>query len=179
VRALIGSEGTDQLTSIEVMAFVDGQFEDGVFVPKFPDNTPPVATPDSAVVPEDSQVEINVLADDNDPDGDPISIVAIGNPSHGTVKLLSGGSVLYVPLANFHGTDSFSYRIADDKHGKTCGAVTVTPQPVIELGRYLVGEAGLYVCEVVSTARSRAARCSWSALAACITTSRHPGTSGR
>jgi diaminopimelate decarboxylase len=97
------------------------------------------------------------VANDNDPDGDPISIVAIGDPSHGTVKLLSGGSVLYVPRANFHGTDSFSYRIADDKHGKTCGAVTVTvtPQPVIELGRYLVGEAGLYVCEVVDRKISR------------------------
>jgi len=131
VRALVGSEGTDQLTSIEVMAFVDGQFEDGVFVPKYPDNTPPVATPDSAVMLEDSQVEINVLANDYDPDGDPISIVAIGNPSHGTVKLLSGGSVLYVPRADFHGTDTFSYRIADDKYGKTYGAVTVTvtPQP--------------------------------------------------
>ena len=119
VRALIGSEGTDQLTSVEVMTFADGQFEDGTFVPKYPDNRPPVATADSAVVPEDSQVEINLLANDYDPDSDPFSIVAIGSPSHGTVKPLAGGAVLYVPRADFHGTDTFTYRIADDKYGKS------------------------------------------------------------
>ncbi len=131
VRALVGSEGTDQLTSIEIIPFADGQFEDGTFVPKYPDNHPPVATPDPALVPEDGQVEINLLANDFDPDSDPFSIVAIGNPSHGTVKQLAGGAVLYVPQANYHGTDTFSYRIADDKYGKTYGAVTVTvtPQP--------------------------------------------------
>jgi len=137
VRALAGSEGTDQLTGVEVMAFADGQFEDGTFIPKYPDNTPPVATPDSAVVPEDSQVEINLLVNDFDPDSDPIGIVAIGNPSHGTVKALATGSVLYAPRADFHGTDTFSYRIADDKYGKTYGAVTVTvtPQPDSPIAR--------------------------------------------
>jgi len=131
VRALVGSEGTDQLSSIEVVAFADGQFEDGVFVPRYPDNTPPVAMPDSAVVPEDGQVEINLLANDSDPDSDPISVLSIGSASHGTVKPLAGGAVLYTPRADFNGADSFTYRIGDDKYGKTYGTVTVTvtPQP--------------------------------------------------
>jgi hypothetical protein len=137
VRALVGSEGTDQLTSIEVMAFVDGGFEYRVFVPKFPDNTPPVATPDSAVVPEDSQIEINVLAP---PPPRRQRLRSRRRPDQHRRdrqsvawhrKTVCGGAVLYVPRADFHGTDTFSYRIADDKYGKTYGEVTVTvsPQP--------------------------------------------------
>ena len=49
---------------------------------------------------------------------------------------------------------------------------------VIELGRYIVGEAGVYVTRVVDR-RCRAARPSWSSTAACTTSSRPPATSAR
>jgi Ca2+-binding RTX toxin-like protein len=131
VRTLVGTEGTDQLTNIEVVAFVDGHFENDSFFPKYPDNRAPIASADSAVVPEDGSVEINVLANDFDPDGDPISIVAVSEATHGTVLQKTGGALLYTPRSDFNGNDSFTYRIADDKYGKSYGkvTVTVTPQP--------------------------------------------------
>jgi Ca2+-binding RTX toxin-like protein len=131
VRALASSEGTDRLTSIEVISFADGHFESGTFFPKFPDNRAPVARPDTATVPEDSSVDILVLANDTDPDSDPITLVAVGAATHGTVVQLVGGALRYTPRANYHGSDSFDYRIADDKYGKSWGTVTisVTPQP--------------------------------------------------
>jgi Ca2+-binding RTX toxin-like protein len=131
VRALVSSEGTDRLTSIEVLSFADGTFESGTFYSKFPDNRPPLARPDTATVPEDSSVEILVLANDTDPDGDPFTLVAVGAASHGTVVQLGGGALRYTPRADYHGSDSFDYRVADDKYGKSWGTVTitVTPQP--------------------------------------------------
>jgi diaminopimelate decarboxylase len=49
---------------------------------------------------------------------------------------------------------------------------------VIELGRYLVGEAGIYVARIVDRKVSRG-RSSWSATAACTTICRHRATSAR
>jgi hypothetical protein len=109
-----------------VVTFVDGYYENSSFFPKYPDNRAPVAAADSAVVAEDGSVEINVLANDFDPDGDPISIVAVGAATHGTVLQKAGGALLYTPRTDFNGSDSFTYRIADDKYGKSYGTVTVT-----------------------------------------------------
>ena len=53
-----------------------------------------------------------------------------------------------------------------------------TAQLVIELGRYLVGEAGIYVAGS-STARFRADRCFWWSTAGCITICPRPATSAR
>jgi Ca2+-binding RTX toxin-like protein len=132
VRDLVGRDGTDQLTNIEVLAFADGHFENGTFVPLYPDNQAPVAAPDTATVPEGSSAEIDVLANDVDPDGDPFSIVSVGAASYGSVTRLASGNLLYVPRTSFHGVDSFTYRIADNKFGTASGTVTVTVTPLAD-----------------------------------------------
>jgi TolB protein len=60
-------------------------------------------------------VTINVLANDSDPESDPISISEIGTASHGTASL-EDGIVTYVPDADFVGTDEFTYTIEDDQN---------------------------------------------------------------
>ena len=47
------------------------------------------------------------------------------NPSHGTVKVLSNGNVLYSPLSNFTGKDIFSYKISDVNHLSDSTKVTI------------------------------------------------------
>ena len=95
-----------------------------------PGNRAPVAAGDSATTPENKPVSVNVLANDSDPDGDPLSIVAIGPAVHGKVVAKKNGNVSYKPNQGFTGTDSFTYTISDG-HGHTATAtvtVTVTPR---------------------------------------------------
>jgi hypothetical protein len=59
-----------------------------------------------------------LLNNDNDPDGDPLTVVAIQSPADqgGTVTLddANNGYFTYVPPAGFRGTDTFTYTIEDD-----------------------------------------------------------------
>jgi alpha-tubulin suppressor-like RCC1 family protein len=92
-------------------------------------NCPPVANPDTATVPEDGSVDIDVRANDSDPDGDTLTIDPSFpvSPAHGAVSVV-GGKVRYVPAANFCGppTDTFSYRISDGNGHQALAAVVVT-----------------------------------------------------
>src|SRR5207244_2527281 len=59
-----------------------------------------------------------LLANDSDPDGDPIHVAGYSQPAHGQVLVSSNGRVEYQADAPFVGTDSFQYRISDDAdHG--------------------------------------------------------------
>ena len=49
-----------------------------------PVNDPPLAGDDAADTPEDTPVTITVLGNDRDPDGDPLTVVEISAPAHGT-----------------------------------------------------------------------------------------------
>jgi len=50
-------------------------------------NTPPVAADDSATTPAGMPVTVNVLANDTDVDGDVLAMVAVGQPTSGTVAI--------------------------------------------------------------------------------------------
>jgi hypothetical protein len=94
-----------------------------------PSNAPPNAADDTASTLEDEAVVIDVLANDSDPDGDALSIVAVSAPAHGTAEAVAGG-VLYTPTPDYNGTDSFSYTISDGNGGEDSATVTVTVIPV-------------------------------------------------
>ena len=66
-------------------------------------NDPPTAVDDSATVVEDSAAgAIDVLANDTDVDGGPMTIVSASDPAHGTVVVTGGGTGLtYQPDANY------------------------------------------------------------------------------
>ena len=78
---------------------------------------------------EDTPVPVNVLANDSDADGDPLTVSAVTPGAHGGVAVVGGGIVIYSPDPDYHGADAFTYTI-DDGHGGTDTAtvsVTVTP----------------------------------------------------
>lgn len=81
-----------------------------------PANRLPVAADDSASTEAGRAVLIDVLGNDRDPDGDPLTIVSIDTPAHGTAELRDG-RIRYTPAAGFTGTDRFVYRISDGRDG--------------------------------------------------------------
>ncbi|WP_417362394.1 Ig-like domain-containing protein [Gallaecimonas pentaromativorans] len=84
----------------------------------------PVANADAATLDEDTSLDIDVLANDSGNGLDANTLAVVVAPSHGAVSLVSG-MLRYVPAADYFGSDSFSYRVADAS-GLTSSAATVT-----------------------------------------------------
>lgn len=89
---------------------------------------PPVANTDNAGTYADTPVLIDVLANDTDIDGDPLTISALGNAGHGTVQI-ENGKVRYSPEAGYTGDDAFIYTVSDGAGGAAQGNVNVTVTP--------------------------------------------------
>ena len=88
----------------------------------------PVAGDDTAVTVEDTSVTLtagDLLANDSDPDGDPLSITAVLGGSNGAVVLNADGSVTYTPDADFVGQDVITYFVSDDSGNTDTGTVTI------------------------------------------------------
>ncbi|WP_257385095.1 tandem-95 repeat protein [Tahibacter caeni] len=91
----------------------------------------PVAVNDAATILEDAAATaINVLGNDSNPDGSPISVGSVTQPANGVVVITGGGTGLtYQPNPNYcnapPGTtlDTFTYTISP---GGSVGTVTVT-----------------------------------------------------
>ena len=88
-------------------------------------NASPVANNDIASTFKDVPIEINALANDEDPEGDELSIVE-ANATLGSVSILDNNNLRFVPLAGFIGTDTISYNIDDGRGGLASAIVTVT-----------------------------------------------------
>jgi large repetitive protein len=94
-------------------------------------NDPPVAVDDAATTNEDTQVGIGAIANDSDPNGDPIMAVVYTQPAHGSAAYSANdGRIYYMPAANFNGTDTFTYRAYDGRAFSAPATVTVTVNPV-------------------------------------------------
>ena len=90
-------------------------------------NDPPVAVndPTNPIV-EDVTTTLNPLANDSDPENDPLTITGTSGVSLGAVTITSAGTRLsYNPTANATGNDSFTYTISD---GTDTATATVTVQ---------------------------------------------------
>ena len=86
-------------------------------------NLGPTAVDDSVTVLEDSENNIiDVLVNDSDPEGDALTITAVGTPQHGTATT-DGDVILYTPSPHFFGIDTFSYTISD---GTATDSATIT-----------------------------------------------------
>lgn len=93
-------------------------------------NKAPITTADSAMTASGLPVTINVLDNDADDDGDPLTITTVGTPQHGAVTT-NGQSITYTPAPAFVGVDTFTYFVSDGKGATTAGTVTV----VVEEGK--------------------------------------------
>jgi hypothetical protein len=87
-------------------------------------NNPPDAVDDNAVTNRNTPVTIDVLANDSDPDGDPLVVSAVTQPTVGSV-VNNGSNVTFTPRRNFRGTVTFTYTAADGRGGTDTATVTV------------------------------------------------------
>jgi len=95
-----------------------------------PANQPPTATADTYAIPQDTLLTVaapGVLANDSDPDGNPLTAVLVTPSPDGTVTLNLDGSFSFAPAAAFTGTTSFSYQAVDSQGAASAPtAATVT-----------------------------------------------------
>jgi len=95
-------------------------------------NTPPVAVADTVETHARQGVLIDLLANDRDVDGDPLT-VAVAAPSLGEVVDHGDGTVTYTPdpdLFENSGGESLSYTLSDGRGGSSGATVTVVEIPV-------------------------------------------------
>ena len=94
----------------------------------------PVAVDDGYTTNEDTSLNTDVaqgvLANDNDVDGDPLTAELLTDVSHGVLTFDSNGSFQYIPEANFHGLDSFTYQVNDGSNNSNETTVTITVNPI-------------------------------------------------
>lgn len=100
-----------------------------------PVNDAPVTEPDAYRVDEDVPLsvpfQLGVLRNDREVDGEAlINAQLVTAPSHGTVVIDTDGGFNYTPNANYHGTDSFRYRVFDESSLNTDEDVLITLEPV-------------------------------------------------
>ncbi|MEJ8856075.1 Ig-like domain-containing protein [Variovorax robiniae] len=106
-----------------------------------PVNDAPVARDDVLVTNEDTDLPINLIANDTDPEGDPLHIVSINGVAitggyqvilvpYGQVHIDWDGTMKFVPNTDYSGPSAFDYVVADNSGAQTTGHVSVTVLPV-------------------------------------------------
>lgn len=92
-------------------------------------NDAPIATNDTYMMDEDAVLNIlapGVLSNDQDVEGDVLSVELVNNVSHGGLTLNTTGGFTYTPIANYYGTDSFIYRAYDGQLYSNVAVATIT-----------------------------------------------------
>lgn len=91
-----------------------------VFVNVIDTNILPVGNPDAGETLEDTPVELDVLGNDSDMDGDLdiTTVIVINEPENGSAEVDSvTGFITYTPKNNYVGDDGFSYIVQDNSLG--------------------------------------------------------------
>ena len=94
-----------------------------------PVNDPPVAVDETITVSEDSILITNVLGNDSDVDGDPLTVTAASSPD-GSVTINSDGTISFTPTSNFTGTTTVTYIVSDGNGGTDTADLNVNFIPV-------------------------------------------------
>ena len=80
-------------------------------------NDVPVGATDIYTVLPNNQLDINaasgLMSNDSDIDGDSLTVTLVDDVEHGTLTLNSDGSFSYVPETDYHGLDTFTYKLND------------------------------------------------------------------
>ena len=93
-----------------------------------PVNHPPVAVNDTLSVPQDTEILIQVLANDFDADGDLLVIQSVDTADiSGAVRIDEGDTTItYNPAPDYAGEDSLKYLISDGHGGMDTASVHIT-----------------------------------------------------
>ena len=129
----------------------DGQAESGlatVTINVAPVNDRPDAAADALTTGEDQPAVVNVLANDTDVDGGPLTVTSNGQPQNGTVSCTPAGLCTYTPNPDFNGVDTFTYTVSDNNGATATGTVNVTvgganDAPNARNNTYAVAEDGV------------------------------------
>jgi gliding motility-associated-like protein len=92
-------------------------------------NDAPLAQDDGYSVGEDVVLNgTTVLINDNDPDGNNLSVTTtpVTAPLNGNLTLNTNGTFTYTPNLNYSGPDSFVYQVCDDGNPVLCANATVS-----------------------------------------------------
>jgi len=101
-------------------------------------NSPPVAEDDPAETLANISVDVQVLNNDTDPNGDSLSIDSTSNgPSNGVATII-GNIISYSPNTDFNGVDTFDYTISDGNGGFDTATVTITVLSAAEGSQNLI-----------------------------------------
>ncbi|MGX7743990.1 S8 family serine peptidase [Rhodopseudomonas parapalustris] len=128
ITTVTGADGTDTLTSVEVLQFYDQQVYIGGA------NTGPTAASQSITLIQRQPLslsELDLLAGAVDADGDDLSLLYVFGSSHGTVTLTDDDLVRFDVAPDFVGTTSFDFSISDGNFGEGRATVTVTVNPTV------------------------------------------------
>ena len=119
---------------------------------------PPVASNDSYQTPRNTALLVSapgVLSNDTDPNNKPLTAILVGSPVHGTLTFNSNGSFTYTPVANYYGTDTFTYEAYNGNIDSNIATVTLTvgTPPIAQNDEYpvypgaslMAGEGPTYV----------------------------------
>ena len=106
-------DGTDTLQNIEYLQFNDttvalGGNPSNNSAPEAVDNYYATATKHQLVVQGG-----DLLANDTDPNGNPLYAILVSGPTNGSVSLNLDGSFVYTPSKKFSGIDFFTYKVSD------------------------------------------------------------------
>jgi hypothetical protein len=105
-------------------------------------NDAPVGRDDAVVLSSYQPTEMDLLANDSDVDGDPLTILSVEPPDVGTVQI-TGGQVVFTPPVGWVGTTSFSYVVEDSSGARDLAQVTLSvPESTQMAARDLAVELG-------------------------------------
>ena len=115
------------------------------------ENAPPIAVDETVSTPFDTPIDVDPLANDSDPDGDPLTITEINGVTltpgvaqtipvtDGTVEVAADGTITVTPDNGFTGTIDVPYTIEDPDgatdsatHSVTVGNAPANNPPVAE-----------------------------------------------
>jgi len=104
------------------------------------DNNPPIANPSSAETTIGTSIVIDALANDTDPDGDPLTIETVIVTSGAGTALIQDNQILFV--SDEVGATTLNYTISDGKGGEAESIVTV----VVLSGEVALAYVGSNTC---------------------------------
>ena len=133
-NALLGVSGVRDAASGVLAVWATG---DGVLLrTEKPLAVDPVGAADRYVVDEDTVLSVGagagVLANDFDPEGDPLTAAMAEPPRLGTLDLRPNGSFVYIPDPDVDGIDAFWYDVTDGSGGIDTVRVVVEIVPAAE-----------------------------------------------
>jgi hypothetical protein len=86
----------------------------------------PIAVDDDANTQPGQPLTVTALANDSDPDNDPLTVFWTGTPPGASIVINPDNTITVTPNSDFSGVYAFNYKISDDKGGVDSATITIT-----------------------------------------------------